>query len=140
MSVSADRLRASGERVTPQRVLVADVLASAGQQLTAGELWDRVRRRAPGIGRATVFRSLETLVGAGVARRLENEGHVSGYVACQPAHHHHLVCGACGAVEEIGEGYIRPVAQRVALERGFVIDDARLDFYGRCAGCAATNG
>lgn len=137
MSTSAERLRACGERVTPQRVMVADVLASAGRQLTAGELWDRVRRRTPGIGRATVFRSLETLVGVGVARRLEREGRVSGYVACQPAHHHHLVCALCGAVEEIGEGYIRPVAERVATDRGFVIDDARLDFYGRCARCAA---
>lgn len=137
MSTSAERLRACGERVTPQRVMVADVLASAGRQLTAGELWDRVRRRTPGIGRATVFRSLETLVGVGVARRLEREGHVSGYVACQRAHHHHLVCALCGAVEEIGEGYIRPVAERVATDRGFVIDDARLDFYGRCARCAA---
>jgi Fe2+ or Zn2+ uptake regulation protein len=41
-------------------------------------------------------------------------------------------------VEEIDEGYVRPVADRVASETGFVIDDARLDFYGRCASCAAT--
>ena len=38
-------------------------------------------------------------------------------------------------MEEIDEAYIRPVAERVAADRGFTIDDARLDFYGLCAEC-----
>jgi Fur family ferric uptake transcriptional regulator len=136
-AATAARLRIVGERVTPQRLLVADTLAAAGRQVTAQELWQRVRQRSPRIGRATVFRTVEALVGAGVARRLELENHVYGYVACQPEHHHHLACSICGRVEEIGEGYIRPVAERVTADTGFVIDDARLDFYGRCARCAA---
>ena len=90
----------------------------------------------PAIGRATVFHRR----GAGrrgVARRLELPNHASGYVACQPEHHHHLACSRCGRVEEIGESYVAAVAQRVASDTGFVIDDARLDFYGRCAACAS---
>jgi Fur family ferric uptake transcriptional regulator len=126
--------------VTPQRLLVAEVLAGAGRQLTAQELWHRVRRRSPGVGRATVFRTVETLVDAGVARRLERPNRASGYIACQPDHHHHLACSRCGRVEEIGESYVAAVAQRVASDTGFVIDDARLDFYGRCASCARDDG
>ena len=134
---TADRLAAAGERVTRQRLLVADALASAGRQVTAQDLYERLRRLDPRIGRATVFRTVEALVAAGVARRLEQDGHVYGYVACRPEHHHHLACDRCGRVEEIGEGYITPVAERLAAERGFQIDDARLDFYGLCARCAA---
>ncbi|MEO8511375.1 MAG: Fur family transcriptional regulator [Chloroflexota bacterium] len=137
MATTAERLRAVGERVTPQRITVADELGAAGRQVTAQELWAKLRRRHPGIGRATVFRTLETLVTAGVARRLEQEGHVYGYVACRPQHHHHLACSVCGRVEEIGEAYIRPVAERISADLGFEIDDARLDFYGRCATCRA---
>ena len=132
---TADRLRDAGERVTRQRLLVADALDAVGRQLTAQDLYERLRERDPSIGRATVFRTLEALVAAGVARRLEQDGHVYGYVACRPEHHHHLACNRCGNVEEIGEGYIAPVAQRVAADRGFRIDDARLDFYGLCARC-----
>jgi Fur family transcriptional regulator, ferric uptake regulator len=132
-----ERLRAAGERVTPQRLLVADTLALAGRQLTAEQLWHRVRRRSPRVGRATVFRTVEALVEAGVARRFELANHVYGYAACRPGHHHHLACSRCGRVEEIDEGYVRPVAERLASETGFVIDDARLDFYGRCATCRA---
>ncbi|HEX7172306.1 MAG TPA: Fur family transcriptional regulator [Candidatus Limnocylindria bacterium] len=134
---TADRLAAAGERVTRQRLLVADALAAVGRQVSAQDLYARLRRRDPRIGRATVFRTLEALVAAGVARRLEQDGHVYGYVACRPEHHHHLACDRCGRVEEIGEQYITPVAERVSADLGFTIDDARMDFYGLCADCRA---
>lgn len=133
----AERLRRAGERVTGQRLVVAEELERSGRQVSAQELWLSLRRSTPGLGRATVFRTLETLVVAGVARRLERDGHVYGYVACRSGHHHHLACSACGRVEEIGERLVAPVAERVRSELGFEIDDARLDFYGRCAGCLA---
>jgi Fur family ferric uptake transcriptional regulator len=132
---AGDRLAAAGERVTRQRLLIANALAADGRQLTAEQLYERLRRQEPSIGRATVFRTLETLVEAGVARRLELEGHVYAYVACLPEHHHHLACTRCGRVEEIDEAYIQPIAERLAADMGFEIDDARLDFYGRCAAC-----
>jgi Fur family ferric uptake transcriptional regulator len=136
MSV-AERLHESGERVTRQRLLVADALEAAARQVTAQELYEQLHRRHRGIGRATVFRTLETLVAAGVARRLERGGQAHVYVACAPVHHHHLACTRCGRVEEIDEQFVRPVAERVVAELGFRIDDARLDFYGLCATCAA---
>jgi Fe2+ or Zn2+ uptake regulation protein len=40
-------------------------------------------------------------------------------------------------VLEIDESYLRGIAERVATDTGFVIDDGRLDFYGRCADCTA---
>jgi len=132
---AGDRLAAVGERVTRQRLLVANTLAAAGRQQTADQLYRTLRRQEPGIGRATVFRTLETLVEAGVARRLELDGHVYAYVACLPEHHHHLSCTRCGRVEEIDEAYVRPIADRLSRDMGFEIDDARLDFYGRCATC-----
>ena len=135
-SSTAARLREAGERVTRQRLAVADALTAAGRQLSAQELYRRIHRRDPSIGRATVFRTLEALVVAGVARRLELDGHVYGYVACRPEHHHHLACDRCGRVVDIDEAYIRPVAERVAANLGFRIDDARVDFYGLCESCS----
>jgi Fur family transcriptional regulator, ferric uptake regulator len=135
---TAERLSAAGERVTRQRLIVADALVRAGRQLTAGELYHRVREAKPSLGRATVFRTLERLVEAGVARRLERDGHVYAYIACEPTHHHHLSCSSCGRVEEIPESWVRPIAARASRQLDFEIDDARLDFYGRCAECRAT--
>ena len=133
----AERLRAAGERVTAQRLAVAETLATSRRPQSAEELWRRLRARHGGIGRATVFRSLEALVGAGVARRLEPEGHASTYVACGAGHHHHLVCTGCGDVEEVDEALVLPLVQGMQAATGFEVDDARVDFYGRCARCAS---
>ena len=133
----ATRLRDAGQRVTGQRLAVAIALASARRQVTAQQLWERMRVRHPGLGRATVFRALEALTAAGLARRLERDGHVYAYVACRPTHHHHLACRSCGRVEEIGEEMVTTISDRVREELGFQIDDARVDFYGLCRRCAA---
>ena len=137
---TAGRLRDAGQRVTGRRLLIAGALADARRQVTAQQLWDRLRPLYPALGRATVFRALESLSEAGLARRLERDGHVYGYVACRPAHHHHLACRACGQVEEVGEELVSAISRRVRRDLGFEIDDARLDFYGRCAGCATPAG
>lgn len=131
----APRLTAAGERVTRQRLAVADALGRAGRQVSAQELYDLVRREQPEIGRATVFRVLEALVSVGAARRLERSGHVYVYVACEPEHHHHLVCTSCGRVQEIDERYVAELTGGVAERYSFEIDDQTLDFYGRCASC-----
>lgn len=136
-ATTARRLRLAGQRVTNQRLAVAAALASAHRQVTAQELWDRMRPRHPRLGRATVFRTLEALSEAGLARRLERDGHVYAYVACRPAHHHHLACRVCGTVEEVGEELVAEISQRARRELGFEIEDARLDFYGVCRRCAA---
>jgi Fur family ferric uptake transcriptional regulator len=119
-------------------LIVADALARAGRQLTAAELYRQLRSAKPSLGRATVFRTLERLVEAGVARRLELDGHVYAYVACDPTHHHHLSCSTCGRVEEIPESWVRSISDRASRHLDFEIDDARLDFYGRCAECRKT--
>jgi len=101
------------------------------------EIYDRIRRKHAYIGRATVFRSVDRLVEAGLARRLERPGHVSAYVWCEPTHHHHLICTRCRTVEELDERMVAPLAEAVAAQQGFRVDHATLDFYGLCRGCAA---
>jgi Fe2+ or Zn2+ uptake regulation protein len=134
---AAERLKRAGERVTAQRVAMAEALANDERPQTAAELWRRLRVRGRSVGRATIFRGLDALVAAGVARRLELPNHVYGYVACPAIHHHHLACVSCGRVLEIDESFVREMASSVRSATGFQIEDARLDFYGRCATCAA---
>ena len=137
-SSTARRLRQAGQRVTGQRLAVAAALSATRRQVTAQELWERMRPRHPGLGRATVFRTLESLSEAGLARRLERDGHVYAYVACRPAHHHHLSCRVCGTVEEVGEELVSQISERARSELGFEIEDSRLDFYGVCRRCSTT--
>ncbi|TMD40012.1 MAG: transcriptional repressor [Chloroflexi bacterium] len=133
-------LQQTGVRLTPQRLAIAGLLSQTGKEASAQEVYDRVRRRHPYIGRATVFRSLDRLVAAGLAQRLERPGHVSAYVWCEPGHHHHLICTTCRNVEDLGEDAVAPLAASIAHERGFRVDHATLDFYGECRNCSSRHG
>lgn len=137
MSETQEAIEQSGLRFTPQRLAVAEALRRSQREASVQEIYDRVRRKHAYIGRATVFRSVDRLVEAGLARRLERPGHVSAYVWCEPTHHHHLICTQCRTVQELDERMVAPLAEAVAAQQGFRVDHATLDFYGLCRGCAA---
>lgn len=130
-------LERAGQRLTPQRLAIAKALARTGKEATVQELYEQVRRKHPYIGRATIFRSVDMLVEAGLAQRLERPGHVSAYIWCEPGHHHHLICTTCRSVEELDEHAVAPLAETISRERGFRVDHATLDFYGECRSCAS---
>jgi Fur family transcriptional regulator, ferric uptake regulator len=129
------RIASGGRRLTRQRVIVAEALASARKALSAQELYDRLRPAHPSIGRATVYRALEAQVEDGMASRFEREGHVSAYIACDAEHHHHLVCTRCQRVEDLSEEVVAPLLSSVQRRHEFQVDHAALTFYGLCASC-----
>jgi len=130
-----DRMTSQGRRLTRQRVIVAQALASAKRALSAQELYERLQTSHPTLGRATVYRALEAQVQDGMASRFERDGHVSAYIACDAEHHHHLVCTKCQRVEDLDEAAVGPVLATVGRRHEFQVDHAALDFYGLCRSC-----
>src|SRR5438094_7266496 len=129
------RMTSQGRRLTRQRVIVAEALASAKRALSAQELYERIQRTHPTLGRATVYRALEAQVQDGMASRFERDGHVSAYIACDAEHHHHLVCTRCQRVEDLSEGVVAPMLASVGRRHEFQVDHAALDLYGLCRSC-----
>jgi Fur family ferric uptake transcriptional regulator len=124
----------SPARLTPQRRAVLDAVAVFPGAFTAVELYDRARRAEPGLGLATVYRTLELLREAGSIRQLAGAGE-GAYVRCHSGHHHHLVCISCGAVEDT-ELCGAPSSAILKRRHGFTAESHELDVYGRCARCA----
>ncbi len=121
-----------GVRLTPQRAAVVETVADL-DSFTLAELYDLARRREPRLGLATVYRTVELLRETGSVRPLPAEGRAT-YVRCHPGHHHHLVCRACGAVEET-ELCAAPSAAVLKRRHGFVAESHELDIYGLCERC-----
>jgi len=130
-----DRMTSQGRRLTRQRVIGAEALASARRAQSAQELYLRIQASHPTLGRATVYRALEAQVQDGMASRFERDGHVSAYIACDPDHHHHLVCTRCQQVEDLDEAAVAPLLASVGRRHEFQVDHAALDFYGLCRSC-----
>lgn len=121
-------------RLTPQRLAVLDLIADHEGSFTAVEVFQTARRRKPRLGLATVYRTVELLRQTGSVRSLVGDARPA-YVRCEPGHHHHLVCRACGAVEET-ELCGAPSTTELRRRYGFRAEGHELDIYGTCARCA----
>lgn len=120
-------------RLTPQRRAVIEAVARTNAPFTPLELYERLGRSSPGLGLATVYRTLELLRRVGSIRRLAG---ADAYVRCHPGHHHHLVCVECGSVEET-ELCAAPPPDELERRHGFAAARHELDIYGTCARCRA---
>lgn len=132
------RLRAKGLRVTPQRLVILDVLQHSDQHLSAEEIFAVVQARFPSTDISTVYRTLETLVGLGMVQKVSlGENHDHYEWAEVP--HHHLVCVKCGGVTEVGDDVLDTVRSLLADHYRFRPARAHLEIEGVCERCAAAS-
>jgi Fur family ferric uptake transcriptional regulator len=130
-------LERAGYRLTAPRREVATLIADQPGHFVAADLVEEVRERHLGIGRATVFRTLEVLSEVGAVERIDLPSGEHAYLACEPAHHHHVVCSRCGQSRDIDDAGLRRVVSDVARRTGFRIEDHRLELFGLCPDCQA---
>ena len=130
----------AGYRLTEPRRSLAALIADQDGHFTAAELVAAARARRLGVGRATVFRTLDALESIGAVERLDLPSGGHAYVGCEPAHHHHVVCSRCGRSSEIDDSGLRAVVRDVARQTGYRVDEHRLELFGLCPACLAGNG
>ncbi|HUP55567.1 MAG TPA: Fur family transcriptional regulator [Methylomirabilota bacterium] len=127
----------AGYRTTTARRSVADLIAGREGHFTAADLVEEARSKGLGIGRATIFRTLDVLTGLRVVERLDLPTGEHAYVACEPAHHHHVVCSSCGRSTDADDAGLRAVVRDVERQTGYRIDGHRLELFGHCPDCRA---
>jgi Fur family ferric uptake transcriptional regulator len=131
----ADLVVTSTERPTRQRAAVARALEGDDSFRSAQEIHARLERDGEGVALATVYRTLQRMADAGEVDQLRAEGGEVTYRRCSDTHHHHLVCRACGATEEIAGPAVERWTRAVADEHGFVDVSHTLEVFGTCAPC-----
>ena len=129
----------AGYRLTGPRRALAALIAAHGRHFTADDLLGESRRRRLGVTRATIFRSLDVLADLGVVERLDLPSGEHAFVACEPAHHHHVVCSSCGRTAGVADPGLERIAEAIGRESGFRIDTHRLELFGLCPTCRKPN-
>jgi Fur family ferric uptake transcriptional regulator len=121
-------LRSTGQR----RAIIESFFTSPGHA-TIEDLLERVRKHDPGIGYATVYRTMKMLAAGGIAHEHKFSDGMTRYeLADEDAHHDHLICVECGKIQEFEEPLIEELQERIAQRYGFTIVDHKHELYGLC--------
>lgn len=153
---AVSRLRSAGERVTAARyavLRVVDAADRADEHLTAEQIGARVAEAEPAVHRATVYRTLTSLVDTGVLSHVHLGGTATIYHLTEPApreedqreprrehphEHAHVQCHACGRVLDVPPELFDDVRERLRAELGFELDTGHAALLGTCRDCRPT--
>jgi Fur family ferric uptake transcriptional regulator len=128
-----DYLRKNGLKTTQQREAIVDAFLRSSGHVGLDDLLATARLSHPGVGLATVYRTVKLLEEAGLAatRHFES-GHTLYEVAQGRAHHDHLICQSCGYIVEFESDEIERLQEAAARKMGFNVLRHRHELFGLC--------
>lgn len=128
-----DLLVERGLRLTGQREVIAEVFFRSGRHLSLSEILELALAQRPGIGFATVYRTMRMLVELGFADENRfGEEQTLYEPATVGEHHDHFICVDCGKIVEFEEPQIEVLQEQVATKHGFHVVSHRHEVYVRC--------
>ncbi len=126
-----------GERLTPMRRRVLEILAASHRPLGAYEIMEQAGRKGPRPAPITVYRALDFLRQNGLVHRIESR---NAFVACARDHRGDalvafLICEHCGAVGEAPAAAAAQTLAAAARSAGFTPSLSVIEITGTCSHC-----
>ncbi len=129
-------LRPAGGKRSSKRDRIVQLFLAQKGHVTADELYDLVRGEDPGIGRATVYRSLQWMVTAGIAHKVDfGEGRSRYEPSLRHPRHFHLICTSCHRTSEFLSSDVEAILEEVTAARNFETVEAEIKVFGMCEEC-----
>ena len=138
MSVIPDlsRLKPDGGKRSSKREQIVNVFLRQEGHLSADDLVDLIRQEDQRISRATVYRTLQWMVDAGIARKVDfGEGRFRFEHSYRQPRHFHLICKTCHRSFEFLSSDIEGLVEEVAAARSFTVAQSVVQIYGTCEEC-----
>jgi Fur family transcriptional regulator, ferric uptake regulator len=129
-------LRPAGGKRSSKRDRILDIFLRQEGHLSADDLFDAVRRDEPGIGRATVYRTLQWMVDAEIARKVDfGDGRSRYEGSYRHPRHFHLICTECHRSSEFLSSDVEVLMEEIASARRFSATRAVVQIFGTCDDC-----
>lgn len=135
------QLRTAGYKVTPMRLMILDALRASRHPLSVRRILRTLGGRTD-VDTVTVYRTLRTLVDAGLIRQIDlRHGHAHFELVDTKQDYHHIVCVTCDRVANIRNCCsVKRVLPRALRQSGFArVTDHTMEFFGVCRQCAQKN-
>jgi Fur family ferric uptake transcriptional regulator len=123
-----------GQRHTRQRDVIVAVIREATGPLTVNEILNRAQERVPGLGVATVYRTLKLLQEGGKITTVILPSGETRYESTGLGHHHHFHCRVCDEVYDLEDCPVQIPTRE--LSNGFQVESHELTLYGICSTCS----
>lgn len=131
-------LQRMGLKATYPRLKILDIFRNTTERhLSAEDVYRLLLNEKIEIGLATVYRVLTQFEQAGILTRSQFDNGKAIFELDEGDHHDHLVCNACGKVEEFIDATIEKRQHEIAEEKGFTLASHALVLYGICSDCAS---
>ena len=132
-----EALREQGYRLTPQRLLVLQIVGGGEGHMGVDEVFRRAKEAYPYMDIATVYRTLHLFKRLGVMTEVAI-GERLHYELTDPAgRHHHMVCQVCHGAFNLSPHYLEEFRDTLVNEFGFEPDLEHFTISGVCSGCGA---
>jgi len=130
------RLKPEGGKRSSKREQIVNVFLRQEGHLSADDLFDLIRKDDHRSSRATVYRTLQWMVDAGIARKVDfGEGRFRFEHSYRQPRHFHLICKSCHRSFEFLSSDIEALVEEVAAARGFTPSQSVVQIYGTCEEC-----
>ena len=126
-------LKEKGLKTTSQRDDIARTFFASRRHLSIDDLYGEVRQVNPGVGYATVYRTMKLLKECEFAEeRHFADGQTRYENADAEEHHDHILCDRCGTIVEFNDEELERLQDDIAKRLGFVLSSHRMELYGIC--------
>lgn len=129
-------LRHVGLKQTEQRNTILRTFLETREHLSTDELHRLVKKKDPGIGFTTVYRTLKLLAGCGLASEVAFHDGIARYEhQYNRRSHHHMVCVQCGASVEFFSPEVGEIEQEIGRQHHYLTTRHTFQIYGVCETC-----
>jgi len=125
-----------GQRLTPLRRRVLELVWGSHRPVGAYELLDLLRQERGRVAPPTVYRALEFLLDQGLVHRVESR---NAYIGCnRPGRRHRahfMICNRCGMAAEVDDAALTGAIASLAERAAFAVESETVELTGLCPGC-----
>jgi Fur family ferric uptake transcriptional regulator len=130
------KLKPAGGKRSSKREQIVNVFLRQEGHLSADDLVDLIRSDDHRISRATVYRTLQWMVDAGIARKVDfGEGRFRFEHSYRQPRHFHLICKSCSRSFEFLSSDIESLIEEISSARSFAATQSVVQIYGTCEEC-----
>jgi Fur family transcriptional regulator, peroxide stress response regulator len=132
------KLRDNGYKITPQRLAIVKFIAQSEGHPSVEDIYDQLKNGFPTMSLATIYRNIETIKSLGEVLELGFPDGSNRYDGHKPYPHPHVICIKCKKIVDPDLDSLDDMKKEVASETKFKILNHRLDFFGICSDCMAS--